>query len=117
VVDVNNVNSAVLSINQIIKEIEVGAFTQQVTVKSGERYEKIPGCQSLGRVSCRITFTGSFNQFAKIINILEQHKPIVFVEKFEIEKSLKSNDHRVDMTWTIFVREPVEVNAGEVRQS
>jgi hypothetical protein len=48
---------------------------------------------------------------------LERHKPIVFVEKFEIEKSLKSHDHRVDMTWTIFVREPVEVNAGEVRQS
>ncbi len=117
VVDVNNVNSAILSINQIIKEIEVGVFTQVRTVKPGERYEKIPGCQSLGRVSCRITFTGSFNQFAKIINILERHKPIVFVDKFEVAKSLKGNDHRVDMTWTIFVREPVEVNAGEVKQS
>ncbi|TFG50124.1 MAG: hypothetical protein E4H40_01825 [Candidatus Brocadiia bacterium] len=114
VVNVNNVNSAILSINQIIKEIEVGTFTQ---VRTGDRYDKIPGCQSLGRVSCRITFTGSFNQFAKIINILEQHKPIVFVDKFEIAKSLKGNDHKVDMIWTIFVREPVEINAGEVKQS
>ena len=117
VTDVSDINSVILNINRAIKEIEVSEFaTPRRTVKLGERYDKIPGCQNLRRVSCPISFRGSFSQFAKVINTLEQNKPIVFVNDFLITK-LKSNSHKVTMTWTIFVRESVKANERDVKQS
>ncbi len=49
--------------------------------------------------------TSDFNQFAALLNALERHRPIIFVDSFAITRSNKdSSDRSVNMSLAVFVR-------------
>jgi Tfp pilus assembly protein PilO len=53
-----------------------------------------------------ISFNADFRQFATLLNTLERHRPVVFVDSFRIMRSTDNN--RVDMELSIFVRKRPE---------
>jgi len=64
----------------------------------------LPQCKSLGADYMYVSFKGNFSQFARFINELERHKPVVFVDKFMITRSEQGNfDHDVTMVLSVFV--------------
>lgn len=47
----------------------------------------------------------SFNQFAALLNALERHRPVIFVDRFAITRSEKGSlYHQVNMSLAVFVR-------------
>jgi hypothetical protein len=53
-----------------------------------------------------ISFSADFRQFATLLNTLERHRPVIFVDSFRIARSSENN--RVDMELYIFVRKRLE---------
>lgn len=96
-----------LAITQAIREIGVGMFRN--LGKTAEAYAKIDNCYYIGEIYFTVSFTADFKQFVRLINVLERHKPVVFVDKFRIVRSRKAQQtHKVEMTLSIFVKKPPE---------
>jgi hypothetical protein len=50
-------------------------------------------------------FTAGFNQFAALLNAMERHRPVIFVDRFAITRSDKdSSGRQVRMNLAVFVR-------------
>ena len=90
-----------LDISQIAKQ--VSSFTiktsdQQQSSQTESKY--------LRENRINISFNANFRQFAILLNTLERHRPIIFVDSFKIARS--NEDNRVDMELSIFVRKRPE---------
>jgi lipopolysaccharide export LptBFGC system permease protein LptF len=49
--------------------------------------------------------TTDFNQFAALLNALERHQPVIFVDRFTITRASRgSPEHQVKMNLAVFVR-------------
>jgi hypothetical protein len=65
----------------------------------------VPACDRLSANHIDVRFTGSFLQFAAFLNMLERHRPVVFVDKFEIKRSQQDSlSHKVRMNLAVLVR-------------
>ena len=105
-VDFDQLDNLTFSISRIASETQVGEFSSRES--AAESYSEIRDCTHIGQTSANIGFTGGFNKFAAVVNALERHKPIIFVDEFSI------SDPAVTMQLTVFVRRPWE---GESKAS
>jgi hypothetical protein len=95
------------SVSKIAAEIAVESF--QSKGMDEETYSLIPNCYSIGQVSTEINFSGSFNKFARFINRLERHKPVVFIDEFTITRGYKQDSGpETKLLLSVFVRVPAE---------
>jgi len=105
VADFNDLGDLSFSISRIAGQMRVGAFESRG--RGGGSYTDIPNCDYIGRSDAIISFTASFNRFASVVNALERHRPVFFVDEFSITKARKSElEHQVNMLLTVFVRKP-----------
>jgi len=90
-------------ISQIAKEKRLASFSiKGVETRGGP---SIFDGKYLSENHFVVSFTGSFNQFATFLNVLERHRPVVFVDRLKITHSrLENSDHKVDMDLAVFVR-------------
>jgi Tfp pilus assembly protein PilO len=103
VVDFKDAASVTFDISQIAREKRVSSFSIQGDNK--RRVLEMPDCELITRDHVNIKFTGGFNQFAMFLNALERHRPVVFVDQFEIARSRMSESQRqVKMSLAFFVR-------------
>jgi len=102
-VDSEDSANLIFDIRQIASEKEVGSFSIGAKDKRGG--PKLPDCKHISESHIDISFTAGFNQFATLLNALERHRPVVFVDKFTITRSRDvDSGHRVDMDIAVFVR-------------
>ena len=102
---INSEDSAnlVFDISQIASDKEVGSFS--IGAKDNLRNSEIPNCKHIFENRIGISFTAGFNQFATLLNALERHRPVVFVDNFSITRSDKDDSgHQVNMDLAVFVR-------------
>jgi len=105
--DFNQLDNLTFSISRIAGETRVGEFSSRDS--AAESYSEIHDCTHIGQTSANIGFTGGFSKFAAVVNALERHKPIIFVDEFSISEShVKDSDPAVSMQLTVFVRKPRE---------
>jgi hypothetical protein len=72
-------------------------------------------CKALGADYIYVSFKGNFNQFARFVNEMERHKPIIFVDKFTITRSDQSGfDNEINMVLAAFVCSPESSSASVV---
>jgi len=92
-----------LDISRIAAAKQVSSFTIKASdqQQSGQTESKY-----LRENRINITFNANFRQFAALLNTLERHRPIIFVDTFRIARS--NEDNRVDMELSIFVRKRPE---------
>jgi Tfp pilus assembly protein PilO len=92
-------------ISQIAKQKKVDDFSIKHLEKNkrgvGDKLE----CDFISESYISVSFTGEFDQFAKLLNALERHRPAVFVDEFSISRSRKEGSaHAVEMEMAIFVK-------------
>jgi len=93
----------ILDISRIANEKKVGSFS--IKGEDAPRGSEIPNCKYISENCININFTADFNQFATLLNTLERHRPVVFVDEFKIIRSEQDDSgHLVDMDLAVFVR-------------
>jgi len=102
-VDSEDSANLIFDISQIASEKQVGSF--RIGAKDKRGRPKLPDCKHITESHIDISFTGGFNQFATLLNALERHRPVVFVDKFTITRSKDvDSGHQADMDIAVFVR-------------
>ncbi|MFC1737782.1 GspMb/PilO family protein [Planctomycetota bacterium] len=103
VIDAEDLANLMFDISQIAKEKQVGSFS--VKSKKDEMVSSIPNCQYVAENTIDLSFDGSFNQFATLLNSLERHKPVIFIDEFSITQSSRADiGHQVNMDLAVFVK-------------
>jgi Tfp pilus assembly protein PilO len=92
-----------LDISRIAAAKQVSSFT----IKTSDQHKSSKTeSKYLRENQINISFNANFRQFATLLNTLERHRPIVFVDSFRIARS--NEDNRIDMELSIFVRKRPE---------
>ena len=91
------------AVSRIAGERQVRAFTVK-TPEVGRQPEQ-PAAKNLQENKMEISFASDFLQFANFINTLERHQPVVFVDRFRLQRDGQGGaSNRVDMSLSFFVR-------------
>lgn len=105
VIDFEDSANLTFDISRIANEKEIASFSIKTKDKEKRGGSAIPDYDYMFENHIDVKFTGGFNQFAGLLNALERHRPVVFVDKFVIARSKESNlGHEVRMDLAVFVR-------------
>lgn len=102
-----------VDLGQIANSLNVTGFSSKG--QHEQSVTTLPQCKALGADYIYVSFKGNFNQFARFVNELERHKPVVFVDKFTISRSEQgsfAND--IMMVLAVFVCPQGGINANSV---
>jgi len=102
VIDFDDTANVTFDISQIANEKKVNSFN----IKSGNRGGNASNADNkyVYVNNFDVSFTSGFVQFATLLNTLERHRPVIFVDRFSIVRSEKNNsEHQVDMNLAVFV--------------
>jgi Tfp pilus assembly protein PilO len=103
----------VVDLGQIASSLNVIGFSSKG--QNDQSNGKLPMCKALGADFIYVSFKGNFSQFARFINELERHKPIIFVDKFTITRSDQGSfDNEINMVLAVFVCSPASSNSSTV---
>jgi hypothetical protein len=105
VIDFEDSADLTFDISQIANTKEVTSFSIETGRKDIRRDPTKPN-KYIFESYIDISFsTADFNQFAALLNALERHRPVIFVDKFAIIRSPKGDsDRQVNMSLAVFVR-------------
>jgi len=71
-------------IAKLASETQVSTFAMKPRGQSG--LETVANCDQIGQKLIDVSFAGRFDQFATLLNALERHRPVLFVETFAIRR-------------------------------
>jgi hypothetical protein len=93
-------------ISQLAKDKHAHSFS--IKGKDGGFESQTPFSDSIGENRLNVDFAAGFREFATLLNALERNRPVVFVDKFKLERSKKGEPgHPVNMELSVFVlKEP-----------
>jgi len=93
----------IFDISQIANEKKVDSFS--IRPRESRRGSNSLDCENISENSIDISFKGNYDQFATLLNTLERHRPVIFVDDFVITRSREGvSGHQVNMNLTLFVR-------------
>jgi len=105
VIDFEDSANLTFDISQIANQKNISSLV--IEGKQDTANTELPNCDSILENQINISFTAGFNQFAVLLNALERHKPVIFVDGFSITRSDQgTNNHPVNMILSVFVRKP-----------
>ena len=105
VTDFEDAANLTFDISQIASEKAVSSFNIESSRKSS-RMGEVTSDKYIFENCIDISFSADgFNQFAALLNALERHRPVIFVDRFIITRSDKSSaGSQVKMDLAVFVR-------------
>jgi hypothetical protein len=106
VVDFEDATDLTFDISQIANSKEVTSFNVE-TNKRESGGDSGASSKYIFESRIGISFVASsFNQFATLLNALERHQPVIFVDSFVITSSeyKSSSERQVNMSLAVFVR-------------
>lgn len=103
VINSEDTANLIFAISQIanakqVSELRIGPKKQRAGLKvSKSKY--------ISEDHIGLSFNSGFNQFATLLNALERHQPVIFVDGFEITRFDRGKSgHKVDMDLAAFVK-------------
>ncbi len=91
------------AVSRIAGDRQVSAFTVKTTEIS--RQQDQPTAKNFQENKIEISFASDFLQFANFINDLERHQPVVFVDRFRVQREGQGGtSSKIDMSLSFFVR-------------
>jgi hypothetical protein len=104
VVDFNDSANLTFDISQIASEKAVTSFSIEASKRDNSKDKTAPE-KYISESFIDISFSATdFNQFAALLNALERHQPVIFVDRFAITRSDRSgSDRQVKMNLSVFV--------------
>ena len=105
VVGRDDLSKVTFSVKKIASEIGLREYKSKR--KTSLPYVPIANCNHIGSMNVNLNFNSTFNEFARFINILERHKPIIFIETFSVEQpSGNKTELQINTMFSTFVRMP-----------
>jgi hypothetical protein len=105
VIDFEDSADLTFDISQIANAKEVASFSVETNRKDNSRDPAMSDKYIFESHIDISFFTADFNQFAALLNALERHRPVIFVDRFAITRSSKSSsDRQVNMSLAVLVR-------------
>jgi len=107
VIDHEDSTNLTFNIGQIANKEKVSSLS----IKSKKRRGvlAIPDCNSISEDHIDISFIAGFNQFATVVNALERHQPVLFVNEFTISRSNKDDStYQVTLDVAAFIKKQQE---------
>jgi len=102
-------DSMTFNISQIARKTSIDAPNIKNEQKSNRGPSDSFECEFITENYISVDFAGDFDQFAKLLNALERHRPAIFVEAFSIERSKRDGAlPDVDMRLAFFARKQAE---------
>lgn len=105
VADFKDSANLTFDISQIANASGVSSFSIESNKKGSAPPQKTSD-KHISESYIDISFSAvDFNQFAALLNALERHQPVIFVNKFAITRSKKSDSvHQAKMNLAVFIR-------------
>ncbi len=101
-VDFENSANLTFDIGRIAGEKGLSSFA--IKTADGRKESRKLDHQFLQENRVKLTFEGDFIQFATFLNALERHRPVLFVDRFKIVRSLQEYaPHKVEIDVAVFV--------------
>jgi hypothetical protein len=107
VIDFEDSANLTFDISQIANEKKVASFSVKTKDKDkeGRGSSATPDYEYISENHIDVRFTAGFNQFAALLNALERHRPVVFVDRFVIARPKQpGSGNEVSMNLAVFVR-------------
>ena len=93
------------AISRIAGEKQVGSFT----VRIPDQDKQQDAFKNLQENRMEVSYTSDFMQFLNFLNTLERHQPVVFVDRFKVQRGDQGGtSNKVDMSLSFFVRKKQE---------
>jgi len=70
------------AVNTIAEQMKISDFTSRYY--TGKATASIPNCEHISKTQMNLSWQGTFPQFLHMINRLERHNPVVFVDSFSM---------------------------------
>jgi len=102
VIDFENSANLTFDISKIASEKKLDSFS--IKNKDNKGLVAIPDCSYICESQINISFTGGFNQFATFLNALERHRPVIFVDKFTINRPQNGTGYKVTLNVAAIVK-------------
>jgi hypothetical protein len=91
------------AISRMAGDKQVSAFT--VKTAEQDRQQDQLKAKNLQENKIEVAFSSDFMQFANFLNTLERHQPVVFVDRFKLQRGDQgTTSNKVDMSLSFFVR-------------
>lgn len=95
------------AISRIAGDKQVNAFT--VKASDQDKQQDTLMSKNLQENRMEISYTSDFMQFLNFLNTLERHQPVVFVDRFKVQRGEHGGaPGKVDMSLSFFVRKKQE---------
>jgi Tfp pilus assembly protein PilO len=92
-------------IANLANETQVGSFAMKPQGNGGS--EPVVNCEWIGQKQIDVRFTSHYEQFATLLNALERHRPVLFVETFAIHHPLEEATRpQAEMQLAVLVEKP-----------
>jgi hypothetical protein len=103
VTDSDGTANLTFDISRIASSNKVSSFS--IKGRNNLEVSEVEGCKLIGQSQMDVDFESNFIQFAKFLNRLERHIPVIFINSFSIEKLEHDKDNgRVAMTLSVLVQ-------------
>ena len=103
VTDSDGTANLTFDISRIANANNVSSFS--IKGRNNLEVKDIEGCSLIGRSRIDVDFESNFKQFAKFLNSLERHEPVIFIDSFSIDKNRQNAEKaKVAMTLSVFVQ-------------
>ena len=105
VIDFEECANLTFDISSIANEQKITSFS----IKSADNgvVSAIPECDQICENRIDISCTAGFNQFAALLNALERHRPVLFVDKFTITRPRQNEEGaQVNLNLVALVTKP-----------
>lgn len=103
VIDFENLANLTFDISQIANDKKVASFG--IKTKESRGLLTTQEGKYIRESRSVISFIGGFNQFAAFLNALERHRPVIFVDKFTIARSMQGDSgYQVSLNVAAFVK-------------
>jgi len=101
-------------ISQLAKDKQAYSFSIRSRESSGLESDTA-SCECIDENRLNVDFSAAFKQFATLLNALERNRPVVFVDKFRIERSKRGElIHPVNMELSVLVLKQPGGEASQV---
>lgn len=94
-------------VSKIAEQMNISDFTSRY--HTGKARAPIPNCKHISMTRMNLSWRGSFADFLHLINRLERHSPVVFVDSFSLMPVKdKSGLHEIDIYLLMLIRDVAE---------
>jgi len=94
-------------VSKIAEQMKISDFTSRY--HTGKATAAIPNCEHISMTQMNLSWRGSFSEFLHLINRLERHSPVVFVDSFSLMPAVdKSGSHEINIYLLMLILDVAE---------